>query len=122
MSFTVTQTKSILTSKTFYGALLALTSVVFPHFYAHLMLAIGITDPADIATKIVGGAGTAFALYGRFTATQHVTLAGQPILTQTPPSFSPSVQNGGLAATTTEKLAMVKTVTTITPVDTPPKG
>lgn len=115
MAFTITETKSILTSKTFYGSLLGLTSVIFPHFYSHLMLAIGITDPADVADKIVGGMGAALALYGRFAAEQHVTLTGRPILT---PSPVPVVTGN---SSVVEKLAMVRTTTTITPVD-PPKA
>jgi hypothetical protein len=117
MAFNITQAKSILSSKTFYGSLLGLTSVLFPSFYAHLMAAIGISDPTAVATKIVGAVGAAFAIYGRFAAVQHVTLTGGPVLVPTAIPLA-----GGGESTTVKKLAMVETTTTITPVEGQPKA
>ena len=75
MAFDSTQVKSIFSSKTFYGAVIALLSVLFPHVYANL----GITDAnaAALVDKIVGGFGGILAIYGRFSATQSVSLTGK---------------------------------------------
>lgn len=75
MSFT-DEAKSIFTSKTFYGGVLSLTSVLFPHFYQHALAAIGVNDPDAISTYVVGLIGGALAIYGRFVAVQPVSLFG----------------------------------------------
>lgn len=113
MPFGVTQAKSIFTSKTFWGALFALTSVLFPHTYEHLMAAIGINDPALISGKIVGFFAVMFAIYGRLAATQPVTLTGGPVLVPLP--FSAS-QADGSETMTTRRTAVVETTTKIMPV------
>jgi uncharacterized membrane protein len=78
MALDTTNVKSILTSKTFYGAVLALISVVAPHLYQHILAAFGVNDPNQIANMIVGTLGSILAIYGRFVATQTVTLTGAP--------------------------------------------
>lgn len=70
--------KSIFSSKTFYGAVVALVAIVFPGFYSHALTAIGISDPGVIVDKIFGAVGAALAIYGRFTATAVTTLTGAP--------------------------------------------
>lgn len=112
MAFGIAQSKSILTSKTFYGSLIGLVSVLFPHFFTRLTAAIGINDPNQIAVQIVGFAGAAFAIYGRFAATQPVTLTGGPTLVQ---SQQPAESSGD--STTTRKMALIETTTKIIPVD-----
>jgi hypothetical protein len=72
MAFDPTQAKSILQSKTFWGALIALVAVLFPGTFAK----IGIPQ-ADLVDKVVGGIGAVLAIYGRFSATQMVTLTGK---------------------------------------------
>ncbi len=68
-------TKSILSSKTFWGSIIALVAVMFPHIYTNL----GLTDANSVGVvdKIVGGLGGALAFYGRFAATTAVTLTGK---------------------------------------------
>jgi hypothetical protein len=77
MTFDATQAKSIFTSKTFWGSLLGLVAILFPHAFAHLLTAANISDPSLLSDKIVGGIGGALAIYGRWTATQPVTLTGK---------------------------------------------
>jgi hypothetical protein len=71
-------TKSILLSKTFWGALLALIASVDPSLYSKILMWIGINDPTLLASKIIGLFGAMFAIYGRMAATQLVTLTGKP--------------------------------------------
>lgn len=67
-------TKSLLVSKTFYGALIALFAVMFPTIW----VAIGFQgDAAALADKLVGAIGTGIAIYGRLAATHNVTLTGK---------------------------------------------
>jgi fumarate reductase subunit D len=73
--------KSIFTSVTFWGTVLAAFSTLFPTIYAKL----GITDQAAVASQIVAvvshiisGISYVIIVYGRFRATKHVTLTGNP--------------------------------------------
>jgi hypothetical protein len=73
--------KSIFTSVTFWGTVLAAFSALFPTIYAKL----GITDPTAVASQIVAAASHIISgisyiiiLYGRFRATKLVTLTGAP--------------------------------------------
>jgi hypothetical protein len=93
-NFDIASAKSIFQSKTFYGAILALTAVLFPTLYAHILTAVGISDPTLIASKIVGGIGGVLAIYGRFVATQTVTLLGSPETPVTPEPTKPSSGSG----------------------------
>jgi hypothetical protein len=79
MSFGITQAKSIFSSKVFWGSIISLVSVISPSFYQHVLSLIGVSDPNVLAAKIVGGIGVALAIYGRFAATQPVTLTGGPV-------------------------------------------
>jgi hypothetical protein len=118
MAFGITDSKSILTSKTFYGALLSLSSVLFPSFYLHLMTAIGINDPAQIADKLVAVVGALYTIYGRFAATQPVTLTGAPAVVYTNESVpTEPVVTTNPDSTTIRKMAIIETKTTIIPVD-----
>jgi hypothetical protein len=67
-------TKSIFASVTFWGAVVTAFSLLFPHLYTTLGLP---PDASVVATHIVGGIGTAITIYGRFHATQAVTLTGK---------------------------------------------
>lgn len=116
MAFGIADSKSILTSKTFYGALLALTSVLFPSFYLHLMTAIGIDDPSQIADKIVAVIGALLTIYGRFAANQPVTLTGSPAIIKTDDPIEQTIITTP-DSTTVRKMAIVETTTTIIPVD-----
>lgn len=115
MAFGIAESKSILTSKTFYGALLGLTSVLFPSFYLHLMTAIGINDPSQIADKIIAVIGALLTIYGRFAANQPVTLTGTPAIIQTDDLIEQPITTPD--STTVRKMAIVETTTTIIPVD-----
>lgn len=67
--------KSILTSTTLWGAILGLLSTLFPSIYTKL----GLTDANQIAViqQIVAGVSGIIVIYGRFTATQVVTISGK---------------------------------------------
>ena len=56
--------KSVLTSKTFWAAVLGLVVMFFPH----LLDKLGVGDPSLLADKIVGAISFAGVLYGRFKA------------------------------------------------------
>jgi hypothetical protein len=73
MAFDSNEAKSIFTSKTFWGSVIALVALVFPMAFAKL----GFTDQGALADKIVGGMGTLLAIYGRLAATQPATLTGK---------------------------------------------
>lgn len=63
--------KSILMSKTFWGAVLALIAVLFPDIW----MSLGISENGSmLADKIVGGLGGALAIYGRLVATHAVSI------------------------------------------------
>lgn len=64
--------KSILSSLTFWGALLAFVASLFPQVFAYLG-----HDPASTATYIVGAIGFVIAVIGRIKASQPVTLTGK---------------------------------------------
>lgn len=74
MAFTTVQAKSIFTSTTFYGAILALLSAIDPSLYAKLLSSLGVNDPNLIVAKIVGTIAFAVTVYGRWTATQPLAL------------------------------------------------
>jgi hypothetical protein len=82
-------TKSILQSKTFWGAAVSLFAVLCPGVFMKLGIdANGLTD------KIVGAIGGGLAIYGRLAATQVVTVLGGPVdrpvpLLQPPPYVPP---------------------------------
>jgi hypothetical protein len=130
MAFGITQAKSIFTSKTFWGSVIGLVSVLFPTFFQHLAAAFGISDPSLIASKIVGGIGALLAIYGRFAAVQPVTLTGGPTLVPivgVPPIGSVPLNapaqsifakdpNPNLPAPS-QKIATMEVVTTIIPTD-----
>ena len=84
MVFNTVQTKSILLSKVFWGSLLALIASIDPSLYTKFLGWIGVNDPTLLAAKIIGFFGALFAIYGRFAATQTVTLIGNskpPVVT-----------------------------------------
>jgi hypothetical protein len=93
-TYDINSAKSIFESKTFYGAILALTAVLFPTLYAHILTSVGIMDPNLIAAKIVGGIGGVLAIYGRFVATQAVTLMGSPKTPEAPVALTKSTVSG----------------------------
>ena len=66
------ETKSLFTSKTFWGAVITALSGAFPHFSSLL----GITDVNSVANNIVTGIGFLFTVYGRISATAPVTITG----------------------------------------------
>jgi len=75
MTFNNTAVKSIFSSVTFWGSILTAFGIAAPSVAAKL----GITsaNSATIAQWIVGAAGTVVTIYGRFTATQAVSLTGK---------------------------------------------
>lgn len=75
MAFEPGNVKSIFQSTTFWGSVITALAIAAPTFAAKL----GITsaNTAAIAQWIVGAAGTVITIYGRFTATQQVTLTGK---------------------------------------------
>jgi hypothetical protein len=70
--------KSILTSKTFWGAVVAVYAAVFPSHVAYLLSLFGVTDQMMLAAKIVSVLGGVFSIYGRIAAKKLVTLTGKP--------------------------------------------
>ena len=85
--FNLTQTKSILQSTTFWGAIIALLGTVAPHIYANLF---GSASQTVVVSGIVSVVGFIITVYGRFTAKQVVTLTGGP----TPPAKTASGTEG----------------------------
>lgn len=63
--------KSILSSLTFWGSLLAFVGALFPQVFVYLG-----HDPASSASWIVSAVGFVIAVIGRIRANQPVTLTG----------------------------------------------
>lgn len=84
MASTIVPAKSIFLSKTFWGSILALLSVIDPTYYQHLLNSINISDPNLIVAKITGFMGAALAIYGRYVATQVVTIIGKDKVVELP--------------------------------------
>jgi hypothetical protein len=72
MSFTL-PAKSIFASTTFWGSIVALVAQLAPHIFTNLA---GTASQATVVTTVVGVIGFAVTVYGRFTATQPVTVTG----------------------------------------------
>jgi hypothetical protein len=127
MGFGITESKSILMSKTFWGSIIGLTSALFPTFYQHIVGAVGISDQSLMTSKIVGAIGAALAIYGRFAATQPMTLTGGPAMVKVddPPvekviGHADNVITTSDGATVTRHTAIIETTTRILSPDSPP--
>jgi hypothetical protein len=72
MAFNPGEAKSIFTSKTFWGTIVAMVAVMFPRMWSKL----GVSQ-VDVVDKIMGGIGGALAIYGRLSASQPATLTGK---------------------------------------------
>ena len=75
MSFDAGNAKSIFSSTTFWGSVVSLVSMLAPHVYANI---VGSATQTTVVATIVGVIGFLITVYGRFTATQPVTLTGKP--------------------------------------------
>jgi hypothetical protein len=76
MAFESGQVKSILASKTFWGALISMIAILFPHMFGTLLYSMNISDADLLVDKIVGAFGTGFAIYGRLAARKIATITG----------------------------------------------
>jgi hypothetical protein len=70
--------KSLLSSKTFWGAVIALLAALFPGHVAEVFSLFGVTDQMMLAAKVIAFVGVAVAIYGRAVATKKLTLTGKP--------------------------------------------
>lgn len=95
MPSTIVQAKSIFTSTTFYGAILALLSSIDPPLYAKILSSLGVNDPNLIVAKIVGTIAFAITVYGRWTATQPVALKPGPKIIEVSSVPIPPAKLGG---------------------------
>jgi hypothetical protein len=75
MAFNPQDAKSILQSTTFWGSIVSLAAMLAPHLYANIA---GSASQTAVVSTIVGIVGFVVTVYGRFTATQVVTLTGAP--------------------------------------------
>jgi hypothetical protein len=85
MAFDPAQTKSIVTSVTFWGAVLTALAAVFPGLFTKVF---GATPTATVAQDVVIGFTTLLTFWGRIRATQPVTITGAPAV---PPVKTPGV-------------------------------
>jgi hypothetical protein len=64
--------KSIFATKTFWGSVISLVAMFLPHAFS----ALGITQ--DVAAQyLVGAVGFGLTVYGRFKASQQVSVTGK---------------------------------------------
>lgn len=79
MPYTTVQAKSILTSTTFWGSIVSLVAMLFPHIFANIA---GTYPQSTVVTMIVAVVGFIITVYGRFTAVQPVALTAGPKLVE----------------------------------------
>jgi energy-converting hydrogenase Eha subunit C len=74
MAFDSGNVKSIFSSTTFWGSIVSLVAMLAPHIYANIA---GSASQTAVVSTIVAVVGFVVTVYGRFTATQKVTLTGK---------------------------------------------
>lgn len=75
MSFDPSNVKSIFQSQTFWGSVVSLVAMLAPHIYTNI---VGSATQTTVVSTIVGVIGFLWTVWGRFHATQPVTLTGKP--------------------------------------------
>ena len=75
MPFTTVQAKSIFSSTTFWGSIVSLVAMLFPHVFTNIA---GNYPQSTVVSMIVAIVGFITTVYGRFTAVQPVALKAGP--------------------------------------------
>jgi predicted fused transcriptional regulator/phosphomethylpyrimidine kinase len=90
MPYITIQTKSIFASTTFWGSVVSLVAMLFPHIFANIA---GDYPQTTVVSMIVAIIGFITTVYGRFTAVQPVSLKAELKVVDT--KFTPIPRAGG---------------------------
>ena len=86
-----TDYKSIFSSTTFWGSVVALLATLVPAAFTLVGLTTDASGQATLVAHILSYVGFAMAVYGRMTATQPVSLLGKALVAPPVPPVAPKV-------------------------------